>query len=309
MFGREPMLPLDIMLSSPVSYEKCQAEDIESEYVTRLHEEFQSAYESTRQAQTLAATITKSRLDERKRNVSYHVNQLVVYWIEREDPKIPRKLDYSWSTPHIVERASEESPLHYYIKPVESPSAVAFKVHVNLLYALPHDYKENNAYSYVAETTPFQYEPQQVARKKHINPDTLEPGMLFIYPTEISPGVTQTWFVAELLAFGEYDSNQEDRPLIYQHVGNYTRTSKPADPLGPYIRTWMRIRDRSTYHAPKKQREHDIAYTNVVSKDTLTSRQAVIYGFTLTDTHRVPLEVQRAVDNSQWIDWKMPSQF
>ena len=203
------MLPLDIMLSSPVSYEKCQAEDIESEYVTRLHEEFQSAYESTRQAQTLAATITKGRLDERKRNVSYHVNQLVVYWIEREDPKIPRKLDYSWSTPHIVERASEESPLHYYIKPVESPSAVAFKVHVNSLYALPHDYKENNAYSYVAETTPFQYEPQQVARKKHINPDTLELGMLFIYPTEISPGVTQTWFVAEILDIEEYNPNKK----------------------------------------------------------------------------------------------------
>ena len=90
-------------------------------------------------------------------------------------------------------------------------------------------------------------------------------------------------------------------------MGNYTRTSKPADPLGPYMRTWMRTSDRSTYHAPKKQREHDVAYTNVVSNDTLTSRQAVIYGFTLTDTHRVPYEVQRAVDDSRWIDWKMPS--
>ena len=40
------------------------------------------------------------------------------------------------------------------------------------------------------------------------------------------------------------------------------------------------------------------------------SPQAVIYGFTLQkDTHRVRLEVQRAVDDSQWIDWKMPSQF
>ena len=152
-----------------------------------------------------------------------------------------------------------------------------------------------------------QYAPQKGVNRMHINPDTLEPGMLFIYPTEMSPGVTQTWFVAELLAFGEYDPHQEDRPLIYQHMGNYTRTSKPADPLGPYIRTWIRTRDRSTYHAPKKQREHDIAYTNVVSNDTLTSRQAVVYGFTLTDTHRVPLEVQRAVDASPWIDWKMPS--
>ena len=180
MFGREPMLPLDIILSSPASHEKHHAKDIESEYVAQLHEELQSAYESTRQAQTLTATITKRRLDERKRNVRYYVNQLVVYWVEREDPKIPRKLDYSWSTPHIVERASEESILHDYIKPVESPSAVALKVHVNLLYALPHDYKDNNAYSYVAETMPLQYEPQLVANKKHINPDTLEPGMLFI---------------------------------------------------------------------------------------------------------------------------------
>ena len=307
MFGREPMLPLDVMLSSPVSHGTHDADDIESEYVAQMHDVLQSAYESTRQAQTLAASITKGRLDERKRNVSYNVNQLVVYWVERENPKIPRKLDYSWSTPHIVERASAESPLHYYIKPVEPSSAVAFKVHVNSLYALPHDYKENNAYSYVAETIPLQYAPQKGVNRMHINPDTLEPGMLFIYPTEMSPGVTQTWFVAELLAFGEYDPHQEDRPLIYQHMGNYTRTSKPADPLGPYIRTWIRTRDRSTYHAPRKQREHDIAYTNVVSNDTLTSRQAVVYGFTLTDTHRVPLEVQRAVDASPWIDWKMPS--
>jgi hypothetical protein len=211
-------------------------EDIESEYVAQLHEELQSAYEFTLQAQTLEATITISRLDERKRNISYHVNELVVYWIEREDPKIPRKLDYSWSTPHIVERESEESPLHYCIKPVESPLAVAFKVHANSLYTLLHDYKDNTAYSYVAESTLLQYEPQHVARKKHVNPDTLKPVMLSIYPTEISPRVTETWFVAELLAFGEYDPHQEDRPLIYQHMGNYIRTSKPADPLGPYIR-------------------------------------------------------------------------
>ena len=100
---------------------------------------------------------------------------------------------------------------------------------------------------------PLQYEPQLVANKKHINPDTLEPGMLFIYPTEISPRVTQTWFVVELLELGEYDPQQEDRPLIYQHMDSYTRPSKPADPLGSYIRTWIRTKDRSTYYAPKNR--------------------------------------------------------
>jgi hypothetical protein len=196
--------------------------------VTQLQQELQLAYESTRQAQAVAATITKGRLDERRRNVTYHENQIVVYSIEREDPKIPRKLDYSWSTPHIMERVSAQSPLHYYIKPLESPSAMAFKVHVNSMYLLPDDNKENNAYSYLAETSSQQRLPQGALRK-HINPDTLEPGMLFIYPTEISPGVTQTWFVAELMALGEYDSHSEDRLLIYQHMGNHARTSKPAE--------------------------------------------------------------------------------
>jgi hypothetical protein len=56
---------------------------------------------------------------------------------------------------------------------------------------------------------------------------------------------------AKFLAFGEYDPQQEDRPQIYQHIGNHTRASKPVDPLGPSIRTWMRTRDR---YAPKKQR-------------------------------------------------------
>ena len=301
------MIPLDIMWSSPASYGEHHTDDIESEYATQLRKKLQSAYESTRQAQALAATIAKGRLDERKRNVKYDANQLVVYWIEREDPKVPRKLDYSWSTPHIVERASAKSPLHYYIKPLESPSAIAFKIHVNLLYALPQDLKDNKAYSYVAETGLLKKESRQVANKKHINPDTLEPGMLFIYPTEISPGVAQTWFVAELLAFGEYDPQHDDRMLIYQHMGNHAKPSKLADPVGPYLRTLMRTKDRSTYHAPQKARDHDVAYTNVVSMNTLTSRQTVIYGFTLTDKDRVPHEVQRAEDESQWIDWKMPS--
>jgi hypothetical protein len=74
-------------------------------------------------------------------------------------------------------------------------------------------------------------ESRQVVSNKHINPDSLEPGMLFIYPTMISPGVTQTGFVAELVAFGEYDSRLDDRLLIYQHMSNYTKTSEHADPL------------------------------------------------------------------------------
>jgi hypothetical protein len=93
-----------------------------------------------RQVQALAVTITKRYLDERKRNLSCYVNQWVTYWIEREDPEIPRKLGYSWSTPHST---SEESPLHYYMEPVESPSAVLFKVHVDLLHALYSDFKDN----------------------------------------------------------------------------------------------------------------------------------------------------------------------
>ena len=78
MFGREPMLPLDIMWSSPASYGEHHTDDVESEYAKQLREELRSAYESTRQAQALAATITKGRLDERKRNVKYDANQLVV---------------------------------------------------------------------------------------------------------------------------------------------------------------------------------------------------------------------------------------
>jgi S-formylglutathione hydrolase FrmB len=64
---------------------------------------------------------------------------------------------------------------------LETPSAVAFTIYVNLLYALPHDYKDNKAYSYVAETVPSK--------------------------NDSSPGVTKTWFVAALVAFGEYNPN------------------------------------------------------------------------------------------------------
>ena len=132
MFGREPMFLVDIRWSLPASHGEHHTDDVESEYATQLREELQLAYESTRRAQALAATITKGLLDEWKRNVRYDANQLVDYWIKHKDPKVLRKLDHSWSTPHIVKRASAESPSHYYIKPSEAPSALAMSMRFRL---------------------------------------------------------------------------------------------------------------------------------------------------------------------------------
>ena len=120
MYGREPRLPLDVVLSGPEMLERFPEEEepaVVAEYAQKLASNLKHAFHRVRRVQTEAAERNAARRDEGRVPVTFEEGDAVLLWDpesvtgtygseRKEYPSvkgIPYKWRFNWSGPHVVE--------------------------------------------------------------------------------------------------------------------------------------------------------------------------------------------------------------
>ena len=292
LYGRQPRLPEDIMLGTPV-----ETYADEEDYKIRASKWMAEAYKMVLQSQARMAERNRLTRDDNASYVAFKKGDQILYWqpapaehkqsqaepaigrkttqVADHHDKAPSKFALKWSGPHVITESVEEN--HYVFQ--HSLTGASIKAHVNRLCRF-------NPWSDDLPST----SPEIDTNKPWKCGGRVEAGSLFVFANTNEPTKATLPF-----GLGLATEVNENGITKFTFVGNMHNNVR-----GTYRLGW-KARDGAHYYAAQKKHEGHRPYE--LLGFIIPHGKVIVHQFALTNTFKIPVPVLRAITSSGSVEW------
>jgi hypothetical protein len=291
MYGRSPILPLDLLLN-PRKPSWATRED----YYEQLVERFRDAYYDAHRGQVAASKRNRDRLAEQRaaKRAPFTVGETVLVWGPNSGDitgATTSRFRFRWE-PDPVKVLRVLNDTNYEVG--RAPGDTATKPRImnrNRLYP----YKPWNADT-LSTAPPFYGKDYIPYLQRHPNePPALSKGRLFVV------GMVPSLDCPLPFAVGKVITKHRDGTLTFQWFGN-----DKFDMFGPCLPGWFDPdSDAAPYYALQPSDPGHLPYKNTDSETVIHVRQTLVPAFELVD-NRVPHDVLCELHADDTFDWTYP---
>ncbi len=284
VYGRQPMLPLDLILDD----DSKDNNNSEYEYVQEIKQRLKVGFDEVRQNQLRAAVANINRRNYKKER-SLKIGDLVLVWgpAKRDKHYVPQKFTYRHSVPGTVVEKADDT--HYIVERTDRTGEDRLrKVHINRLSLyIPWD-----EYIHKPDTLQALRDPIDVQASQSPPPENR--------PAKVNDLVIVTSGKSELAFRVARVMEIRGSQLIVQWYGNLQMRE-----TGTYLPGWMENKTRrKCYYKTTPLRGDVEEYSNLVSEEIITNAEVVCAGFALTSRNTLPPDIYVLIEDSPLVQWE-----